>query len=89
MEELVRAHNFITQIYTLLYIYKLSIEYIFTHIDIHNDILLDVHVYEYTLMCMLLLFSCYVVPNSDPVDCNTPGSSVLHYLLEFAQIHVH
>ena len=24
----------------------------------------------------------------DPMDCNTPGSSVLHYLLEFAQIHV-
>ena len=23
-----------------------------------------------------------------PTDCNTPGSSVLHYLLEFAQIHV-
>ena len=25
----------------------------------------------------------------DPVDWSTPGSSVLHYLLEFAQIHVH
>ena len=25
----------------------------------------------------------------DPIDCSTPGSSVLHYLLEFAQIHVH
>ena len=24
----------------------------------------------------------------DPMDCSTPGSSVLHYLLEFAQIHV-
>ena len=24
-----------------------------------------------------------------PMDCRTPGSSVLHYLLEFAQIHVH
>ena len=23
-----------------------------------------------------------------PMDCSTPGSSVLHYLLEFAQIHV-
>ena len=23
----------------------------------------------------------------DPMDCSTPGSSVLHYLLEFAQIH--
>ena len=24
----------------------------------------------------------------DLTDCSTPGSSVLHYLLEFAQIHV-
>ena len=25
----------------------------------------------------------------NPMDCNTPGSSILHYLLEFAQIDVH
>ena len=25
----------------------------------------------------------------DPVDCSTPGSCVLYYLLEFAQTHVH
>ena len=25
----------------------------------------------------------------DPVDCSTPGSSVLHQLPEFAQTHVH
>ena len=25
----------------------------------------------------------------DPMDCSQPGSSVLHYLLEFAQTHVH
>ena len=24
-----------------------------------------------------------------PMDCSTPGSSILHHLLEFAQIHVH
>ena len=24
----------------------------------------------------------------DPMDCNTPGSSVLYYLWEFVQIHV-
>ena len=24
-----------------------------------------------------------------PMDCSTPGFSVLHYLLEFAQTHVH
>ena len=25
----------------------------------------------------------------DPMDCSTPGSFVLHLLLEFVQIHVH
>ena len=25
----------------------------------------------------------------DPIDCSTPDSSVLHYLLESAQVHVH
>ena len=25
----------------------------------------------------------------DPKDCSTPGSSVLHCLLEFVQMHVH
>ena len=25
----------------------------------------------------------------DPMDCSTPGSPVLHYLWEFAQIHLH
>ena len=25
----------------------------------------------------------------DPMDCSTPDFSVLHYLPEFAQIHVH
>ena len=25
----------------------------------------------------------------EPIDYNTPGFPVVHYLLEFAQIHVH
>ena len=25
----------------------------------------------------------------DPMDCNTPGFPILHYLLEFAQTHIH
>ena len=38
--------------------------------------------------------SCFSVTKScsvlwDPVDCSTPGSPVPHYLLEFAQVHVH
>ena len=30
-----------------------------------------------------------VVSDCDPMDCRMPGFSVLHYLPEFAQIHVH
>ena len=36
-----------------------------------------------------LLFSSSVVSDCELMDCSTPGSSVLHCLLEFAQIHVH
>ena len=36
-----------------------------------------------------LLFSPKSCPTlCDPVDCSTPGSPALHYLPEFAQIHV-
>ena len=34
-----------------------------------------------SLSCVLTL--------CDPMDWSMPGSSVFHYLLEFAQIHVH
>ena len=40
------------------------------------------------------VFTCCSVAQScptlgDPMDCSTLGSSVSHYLPEFAQIHVH
>ena len=43
---------------------------------------------------MLIYCCCCSVAKSyptlcDPVDFSTPGSSVLHYLPKFAQIHVH
>ena len=37
--------------------------------------------------CCSVAQSCLTL--CDPVDCSTPGSSVLHYLLELAQTHVH
>ena len=37
--------------------------------------------------CCSVAKSCPTLCN--PMDCSTPGSSVLHYLLEFAQMHVH
>ena len=43
--------------------------------------------------CLLLPCCCSVTRSRptlrDPMDCSISGSSVLHYLLEFAQIHVH
>ena len=39
------------------------------------------------ICCCSVTKSCLTL--CDPTDCSTPGSSVLHYLLEFAQIHVH
>ena len=37
-----------------------------------------------------ILFSHSVMSDSlQPLDCSTPGFPVLHYLLEFAEIHVH
>ena len=38
------------------------------------------------LSCCSVAKSCLTL--CDPLDCSTPGSSVLHYLPEFAQIHV-
>ena len=37
--------------------------------------------------CCSVAQSCRTPCN--PMDCNTPGFPVLHYLLEFAQTHVH
>jgi len=37
--------------------------------------------------CCSVTTSCPTL--CDPMDCRTPGSPALHYLLEFAQIHVH
>ena len=42
------------------------------------------------IMSLLLLFNCLVMSDSfRPMDYRTPDFPVLHYLLEFVQIHVH
>ena len=49
--------------------------------------------YNMLLDCELSACFCSVTKScltlGDPVDRSTPGSSVLHYFPEFAQIHVH
>ena len=56
---------------------------------------------EHLFMCLMAIcpslsppYSCCSVTKPcftlcDPMDCSTPGFSVLHTLLELAQIHVH
>ena len=39
------------------------------------------------ILCCLVTELCPAL--GDPRDCSTPGSSVLHYLPEFAHTHVH
>ena len=43
------------------------------------------HIAEY--MLTFVVQSCPTLCN--PTDCSKPGSTVLHYLPEFAQLHVH
>ena len=46
----------------------------------------DVASYQFCCCCSVTK-SCLTLFNH--IDCSTPGSPVLHYFLEFAQIHVH
>ena len=41
-----------------------------------------------SLHTIIIVLSLRCVQLCDPMDCSTPGFPVLHYLLEFAQIHV-
>jgi len=42
---------------------------------------------QWCCSCCSVTKSCLTL--CDPIDCSTPGSLVLHYLPEIAQIHVH
>ena len=43
--------------------------------------------YKIIFIVVVQSLSCRTL--CEPMDCSTPGSPVLHYLLVFAQIHVH
>ena len=50
--------------------------------------------FKFLALFIAYLFWCCSVAKScltlcDPMDCSTPGFTVLHYLLEFAQTQVH
>ena len=46
-----------------------------------------------TLSSVIMIYCCSVAKSClilcDPMDCSKPGFSVLHFLSEFAQTHVH
>ena len=45
------------------------------------------YIYAYIWWWCSVAKSCPTL--SDPMDCSTSGFPVLHYLLVFAQIHIH
>ena len=56
----------------------------------HTNMQYDVYFRYYSLIkycCCSVTYSCPTLCN--PMDCSTPGFSVLHYLPEFSQTHVH
>ena len=53
---------------------------------VYQDIL-QIRMHALTESCFLVAKLCLTL--LDPMDCSMPGFSVLHYLPEFAQTHVH
>ena len=76
---------------------------IYLHLTINNDSYFSVRLWLLCFIYLtlkknlnqwkLICYYCSVTQSCptlcDPMDCSTPGSLVLHYLLEFAQTHVH
>ena len=61
------------------------------HTEKKRDTLTHIRIYKFSCCCCCCHCS---VTNSGPTlcnltDCSMPGSSVIYYLLEFAQFHVH
>ena len=60
---------------------------------LHGRVAHGMHHSAFQLKTVCLVYCCSVAKSyltlCDPMDCNTPGFPVLHYLLEFAQTHVY
>ena len=56
---------------------------------IHSCLLLLSSLFDITLCCCCCSVTKSCLNLCDLMACSTPGSSVLHYLLAFAQIHMH
>ena len=55
--------------------------------DVPANSIIDALLLNSAIVLVQLLSHCLTL--CDPMDCSTPGSLVLHYLLEFTQTHVH
>ena len=67
-------------------------------ISAYEDYIYSICIYVYRIYYSIARIQrphcCCSVPKScptlcDPINCSTPGLLVLHYLPDFAQIHVH
>ena len=54
---------------------------------LHRNFLEEKHSSTFNICCCLVAKSCLTLSNS--TDCSTPCFPVLHYLLQFVQIHIH
>ena len=74
------------------YRYRLHCKVICRHSTVEGEGALKPCCSRHKCSCDVLHSCCSVAVMSDSLqhcDCSTSGSSVLHYLPEFAQIHVH
>ena len=62
--------------------------YIYMYIYIHTHIQDVIYIYSHTHKCLCSVAKLHLTL-CNLMNCSTPGFSVLHYLLEFAQIHVY
>ena len=60
------------------------------HMYVHKSICeCFIHKYKKWMLHCAVLITLLCLTLCDSMDCSTPGSPVLHYLLEFAQTYVH
>ena len=84
---------YILYILYIIYIFYIYIIYILYICYIYNLYIYNLHIYVYiyfiSIYKIVAVESLSHVWLFNPTDCSTSGSCVLHYLLDFAQSHVH
>ena len=81
---LVTSHNWLSPIFNIFFCLQLRMAF-----KLRASIMLPSCSVFLGLSHVFVVQSLSHVWLCDPMDCSLAGSSALHYLLEFAQIHVH